>query len=191
MSDLDRLVNCFVHDPVERCRKLADAALISWDMPEAVVGSWDSFVGLMIRLLPHVEQHLYGLKEPVVGSPQFAWGRCLHVLSQAYGTDGAKVAFEISRTGKEGGVVGVVKKVAYHLADEMAKTHIHLGAHSFWDSLSVQEKQAAADEFLQQFGHMLPSELTEGGAWRVRASLPAVLERFAGMLRALSQTRVG
>ena len=88
-------------------------------------------------------------------------------------------------------MVGVVKKVAYHLADEMAKTHIHLGVHAFWDSLSVQEKHAAADEFLQRFGHLLPSELTEGGAWRVRASLPAVLERFAGMLRSLSQTRIG
>ena len=101
------------------------------------------------------------------------------------------MAFERIRTNKDGGSPAVEKALAHHLADELAKTHVHLGAQSLWGRLSVDQKNAVVDEFLQKYGTYLPSELTEGGALRIRADFPAVLEKFADMLLRLSQIRGG
>jgi hypothetical protein len=191
-STLDRLVAALLLDPRERCRQGANLALLSFTLPTATIEGWNAFRGMMIRALAHIEQHLYGLKEPVTMSPEFAWGRCVALLAEVYGTEsGAKAAFELARTGQEGGAREVVRRLAYHMADRMAQTHIHVGVRTMWNSLTAQEKHAATEEFLTKYGHLLPSELTEGGGWRVRADLPGFLEQFAASVRSMNQIRGG
>lgn len=190
MTDLDVLVKSLLLYPTERCRCAADEALASLPSSPTRIRDWAAFQDHMILLQATVEQHLLGLKEPVPAPANLAWRRCLSALSGTFGENGFKVAFELARTGKEqGGVMGVDTKFAHHLADDMAKTHIRAGAQSLWGRLSVQQKNDVVDEFLQKYGTYMPSELTEGGAWRIRADFPAVLENFADMLLRLSQIR--
>ena len=186
-NDLDVFVKSILLYPVDRCRRSADGALASLPSPASRILDWNAFQDRMILIHATVEQHLLGLKEPVTAQADQAWGRCLSVLSRAFGQNGAKVAFELIRTSKAGGIGAVERTIAHHLADDMATTHIRMGAHSLWGSLSAQRKNAVVDEFLQKYGAYLPSELTEGGAWRIRADFPAILEHFADMLQRLSQ----
>ena len=39
------------------------------------------------------------------------------------------------------------------------------------------------DEYLKKYGHLLPSELTEGSAARVRANFPKVLAQHPKILQ--------
>jgi len=54
-------------------------------------------------------------------------------------------------------------------------------------ALSVEEQLAASTEYLQKYGHLLPSELTEGSAARIRANLPKVLEEHPHLIQRLRQ----
>jgi hypothetical protein len=160
---------------------------LSFPPTTAKVEHWHAFMDLMICVLAHVERHLYGLKEAVAMSPDLAWGRCVALLTEVYGKGGAKVAFELARTGQETGVQELLRKCAYHIADQVANNHIRLSVGAFWSGLTLQGKCDAIDEFLSKHAHLLPSELTEGGAWRIRADFPSVLEHFVELLQRIRQ----
>jgi hypothetical protein len=172
---------------LDETRRRAEAALNSSEESRGTITEWDRFRACLSRFLPHLEQHLLRLKQPVSMTAEFAWGRCIPLLVQVYGDSGPQVAFELVRTGLEGGLRGVLAKVAYHVADEYAANEIRAMVWAYWNGLSVNEKLAAADEFLAKYGHLLPGELTEGSAGRVRANLPKVLEEFPKMVRRLGQ----
>ena len=59
-----------------------------------------------------VEARILRLREPCPMSSDVAWGRCCQVLAHVYGRDGDKAAFEMARTGSEGGLWAVLRKFA-------------------------------------------------------------------------------
>jgi hypothetical protein len=53
----------------------------------------------------------------------------------------------------------------------------------FWESLNEDEKLETANEFLQKFGRMLPSEYTGGsGAYVLVMNFTRVLEKYPQLL---------
>jgi len=92
-------------------------------------------------------------------------------------------------TGNEGGLYAVVTAVAKHEARQYATSEIAVKVAHYRRSLSDEEKDAAPWEYVQKYGHLLPSELTDGRALRIRANFPEVLQRHPHMIRRLQ--RVG
>jgi hypothetical protein len=120
--------------------------------------------------------------------PDLAWGRCVRVLTQEYGPEGDKAAFEIARTGNEGGFYDLAKRFARQLASQCAENEIKARVNSFWHGLSVTEQLDVSSQYLAKYGHLLPSELTEGSAARVRAGFHKVLAEHPHMLQRLRQS---
>jgi hypothetical protein len=143
----------------------------------------------MARFMEHLDYHLLRLREPMAPNLQYSFGRLLPVLNQIYGKSGFKAAFELARSGAEGGIYGVLKRVAQHLARQYAQNEIHARIRVYWNGLSIPEKHSAADEYLREFGHLLPEQLTEGSAVRVHADFPKVLEEHVHLLESLRQIR--
>jgi len=106
----------------------------------------------------------------------FYWSRCIHLLNKAFGASGYKAAFEMVRTGNEGVLYQVLKTVGDLMAEEYAQKEISVRISHYWDNLNLDEKLAAPDEYINKYGHLLPSELTEGSAARIRVNFPKVLE---------------
>jgi hypothetical protein len=52
-----------------------------------------------------------------------------------------------------------------------------------WIQLSMEEQFQMIDEYLSKYGHLLPSELTEGSAARVKANFVKVLEEHPRLVR--------
>jgi hypothetical protein len=100
-----------------------------------------------------------------------------------YGENGEKAAFEMVRTRVEGGIYTVLKKLAKQMAKEYARNEIRLKAWHFWDSLSVDDQISATDEYLLKYGHLLPSQLTEGNAARIKANFPKVLGEHPKLIK--------
>ncbi|GAG41001.1 unnamed protein product, partial [marine sediment metagenome] len=117
----------------------------------------------------------------------FDWGRALSILTKAYGPNGEKAAFEMARTGTEGGLYRVLRETAQTMAAEYAENEVGARINNYWNDLSTDERLAAPDEYLRRFGHLLPSELTEGGAWRVRANFSKVLQEHSRLIQRLSR----
>ena len=129
------------------------------------------------------------LRLPVRSAFDFDWGRAVAVLTKIYGRNGQKAAFEMARTGNEDGLYGVLKAVAMRLAEDLSKNEIVSLVHTFWQDHTPGEVLTASQEYLAKYGHLLPSELTEASAARLRANFLKVLENHPELVQRLR--RVG
>jgi hypothetical protein len=104
-----------------------------------------------------------------------------------YGTNGEKAAFEMVRTGSEGGLYKVLKGVAKQMIDENAGNEIIARITYFWDNLTVDEKIEVTNEYIYKYGHLPPSELTEGSAARIRANFIKVLKEHPKLIKRMKK----
>lgn len=102
-----------------------------------------------------------------------------------YGPNGERAAFEIARTGAEGGIYTVLRAVAKQMLEEYSGNEITSKIIRFWEELSAGERQTATGEYLKKYGHLLPSELTEGDGVRVRANFLKVLQEHPHLIKRL------
>jgi len=78
---------------------------------------------------------------------------------------------------------------AMRIAEDMSETEIAARVNAFWQAHSADEVLDAAQQYLARYGHLLPSELTEGSAARIRANFVRVLENHPKLVQRLR--RVG
>jgi hypothetical protein len=164
-----------------------DHAFNTFSSTEAVITNWDDFEAILARFFCHVENVILRIDRSV--DPGMDWGRSSQLLREEYGPSGDKAAFEMARTGAEGGLYAVLKTIARRMAEQYAGREISARISHFWNELSVDEQLAATTEYLEKYGHLLPSELTEGSAVRIRANFPRVLEEHPRILQRMR--RVG
>lgn len=189
-TTLDELLNS-IHPSrtLDQVDVRADEAVNLFSMAAATIADWDEFRRCLSRFLAHVENRVLRLASYPAISHDFSWSRCTSLLMKAYGPSGEKAAFEMSRTGVQGGLHAVLRNMALHVAAEYAGNEITARVHTYWNSLSAEEKWAATTEYLAAYGHLLPTDLTEASAARLRANFPRVLEEHPHLLRRLG--RVG
>ena len=137
----------------------------------------------MIKFLKHSENLILKFKILRANDPNMVWGRCVRLLQNEYGSSGEKAAFEMARTGTQGGLYAVLISVAKQMVEEYASNEIRARISHYWHSLSVDEQLAATDEYLSKFGHLLPSELTERSAARIKTNFIKVLEEHMKMVK--------
>jgi len=167
----------------------ADAAVNSFRVPRGRVESWDEFTHLMAGFLTHVETRVLRLRAAPDASVGYQWDRCAQRLRDAFGRQGDKAAFEMARTGVEGGLHRVLREVAQRVAAHYAEAEIAGRIYEYWNCMSAEEQIAAAREYLAHYGHLLPSEMTEGSAARILANFPQVLQQHPELVQRIR--RVG
>ena len=187
-SRLDRLLES-IHPAhvLDEVDKRADDAINGFPLRSGLVTDWGRFRACLIDFMKHVECHLLRLRKTVGMDMDFDWGRCTQILMRLYGANGEKAAFEMARTGNDGGLFAVLRRMARNMAEDCATNEIRAKVLGYWHGLSVDQQLAAAEEYLAKYGHLLPSELTEGSAGRVRANLPKVLREHPRMMQRLGR----
>ena len=187
-SNLDQLLaNIHPTRTVQQTAQRADNALNTFAPPTAQITDWNKFRRLMAAFFGHVEASLLRLRSTPQANDDLAWGRATAVLVQAYGASGEKAAFEMARTGNEGGLYAVLKKVARTMAEQYTDREISARVNRFWTDLSAAERLEVAEEYLSQYGPLLPSELTEASAARVWANMPGVLTKHPHLVDQLAR----
>ncbi len=189
-TDLDRLLEDL--DPertIEDVFRRADEAINSFPMRCAQITDWNEFTACMAEFVVHVESRILRLRQPVRSAFAFEWGRAVRILTKIYGRSGEKAAFDMARTGNEGGLYGVLKAVAMRIADDLSTNEIIARVNAFWQPHSPEEVLEASSEYLAKYGHLLPSEMTEASAARIRANFLKVLENHPKLVQRLR--RVG
>jgi len=184
MMGLDQLLESI--DPqrtLDETDARADEAVNSFPLRNAELKQWDEYRLCLINFMRHTEAAVLHVRVLPNTSVDFDWGRCVRLLIHEYGRNGEKAAFEIARTGKEGGLYAILKKLARRIAQRYGENEVVAKIGTWWSSLSVDEQFAATDEYLERYGHLLPSELTEGTAVRIRANLPKALKEHPRMIQ--------
>ena len=172
---------------VEQTQRRADAALNSFSFPTEPIITWNDFVSCIMGFVAHVESHILQLADYPQVERNFHANRSLQWLDHLYGPSGDKAAFERIRTGKEGGLYGVLKALALKIAEQVGSNEIANRISHFWHSLTPDQQYDATSEYLDKFGHLLPDELTEGSAARVRANFTKVLTEHPRLLQQLGR----
>jgi hypothetical protein len=160
-----------------------DEAVNDFAMHRPIIEGWDEYENYLADFYRHIETVVLRMGSGVPDSREFYWGQCANLLNKAFGPSGFKAAFEMVRTGKEGGLYHVLKTVSDLIAEKYAQNEIFARISHYWESLTLDEKLAAPDEYLSKYGYLLPSELTEGSAARLRANFLKVLEEHPKMIR--------
>lgn len=188
-TKLDELLDLLrPQDVIEETFNRANEAINTFPFRAAQITDWDEFCSCMVAFLRHVDARTLRL-QGAVGTDEFLWLRCARSLQRIYRPSGEKTAFEMARTGNEGGLRNVLTAVAMHLAEDYCRNEIAARVSFYWNRLSVTEQLDATSEYLAKYGHLLPSELTEGSAARIRANFPKVLAEHPRLVQRLS--RVG
>jgi len=160
-----------------------DEAVNNFAMHRPIIEDWDEYENYLADFYRHIEKVVLRMGSGVPDNREYYWGQCANLLNKAFGPSGYKAAFEMVRTGKEGGLYQVLKTVADLIAEKYTQNEIFARISHYWESLTLDEKLAAPDEYLSKYGYLLPSELTEGSAARLRANFPKVLEEHPKMIR--------
>lgn len=162
-----------------------DRALNSFSFSQAQITDWQTFRVYIARLVFHVRNTVLRLQQPLEFDVEFEWGQAVRYLQNEYGPDGEKVAFQKARTGNEGGLYSVLKTVAKKIAEEYSTNEIQNRISNYLNQLTVDEHLDAADEYLKKFGHLLPSEVTEGYPARIKGFFHKFLEKHPKLIRDL------
>lgn len=160
-----------------------DRAINTFTMGRATIEDWDEYEKCLADFCKHIEKMVLKMFAEIDGYQEIYWSRCINILNKEFGPRGTKIAFEIVRTGKEGGLYRILKTIADHMAEDYAQNEISARVNNYWNGLTVDEKLAAADEYLQNYGHLLPSEFRGGNAAMLKANFPKVLENHPSLIR--------
>jgi len=187
-TKLDRLLESI--DPSRNLDKVSasvDQAINFFTMSRTTITDWDDYRYYLADFFRHVESVVLKLRDGAPVDREFYWGRCTIILNKEFGPSGFKTAFEIVRTGKDGGLYRILKTIADQMAEKYSQNEISARISKYWESLTFDEQLEAPDELLSKYGHLLPTEFTEGSAARLRVDFVKALEEYPNIIRRLRQ----
>ena len=112
------------------------------------------------------------------------------MLKKEWGMNGDKAGFELARTGHEGGLLKVLRTTARLMRKEEIERQVETLVGLYYQQRSPQERLDDAQEYIERYGHLLPTELTEGSAARLLDSFfrpGKILKEHVEMRRRLKQ----
>lgn len=188
MRSLEQLLDSINPTVVyEETAARADAALNAFRIERAVILEWADFKDVMSRFIAQLDSMVLRLPESQTAGGERDWSQACRVMMTLYGGAGEKAAFEMARTGNEGGLYRVLRDVARQASEEYAHNEIRARIHRFRNECSADEWIMAVEDYLACYGHLLPSELTQGSAVRVKMKFAEVLEEHARLIRKVKQ----
>lgn len=173
---------------IDQVEDRVNAALITLRVEKAVIDDWDRFKMFLSECCHLFERRILNLPSQGTFDQDMYWTHCINLLNAEYGSSGPRTAFEKSRTGVEGGLYSVLKAMARRMADEYAAREIAARVGIFLAGLSADEELQACNSYIEEYGHLLPSELTEGSAARIKSNFARVLEAHPGLIRRIRKS---
>ena len=169
---------------LDKTSALADNAMNTFSFGSGQMTDRKEFEDCLTDFFCHVDSNVLGVSKSFNSEHRdFQWGRCGILLSHIYGHNCENTAFDMARTGKSGGLYAVLKAIALRMAEEYAENQTGALIGEYWKKLTLDERFAAPDEYLEKYGHLLPSELTEDSAVRIRANFPKLLAQHPEIIR--------
>ena len=165
----------------DRVSDAVDSAFNSFGYDNRI-RSFEDYQKYMSEFVQHIEQTILRFKSNDPYDREFFWTRYSNLVNSAQGRDAWKLNYEKILTGKDGGLYQLLKDVAALVLQDRSKQQISNLVWAFWNNLSNDEKLETVDEFLNKFGHILPSEYTGGGGAYLKANFPRFLEKYPQLL---------
>lgn len=161
----------------------ADKAFNSFPMKKAQIEDRDEFEKTLGSFYHHIEKTVLNLEKGFPEYIEYHWVRCSNLITKALGVNGYHIAFEMARTGNEGGLYHLLKRISEMMAKEYAENQINYEVYHYWDYLTVEEKLAAPEEYLKNYGHLISHERTNEKHTRIKAFFWKALEEHPKVIQ--------
>jgi hypothetical protein len=185
---LDRLLESI--DPsrtIDQVSADVDRAVNSFTISRTNIRDWNEYEKCLADFCQYIETTVFKMGASISEYREFYWSRCVNMINNEFGPSGIKTAFEMVRTGKEGGLYRILKTIADNMTETYAQNEISARINDYWNRLPLEEKVAAAEEYLSKFGHLLPAEFTDGSAAKLKVHFTKVLNEHPKLIRRLRQ----
>ena len=183
---LNRLLKQTEPIPDEVDRRMDQAFNTAPSIP-AVVTDWEGYVECLATFYWHLERTVLGVAGLVAGDTDWHVGRTWQLLKKELGDSALKAGFERARTGNAGGMLSILRLMARLNGDRWGRAQIANAVGLYWRDRSADELLRDSLDYLKTYGHLLPSEMTEGDAARLRASFHKVLREHPFMVRRMAE----
>jgi hypothetical protein len=164
-----------------------DISINTFKLEKAVVNTTDEFETCLANFICHSDKLSISRKTQVI--KKFDYHRCIQFLIEEYGPKGENIAFEIAQTGVDGGLYAVLKIIAGRLANYYAQNLIGAMVSEYWKTLTPDDLTAAAKEYREKYGHLIPVKFREGSPAFLTVQLHKILEEHPAMIQRMR--RVG
>jgi len=190
MSQLDDLLERI--DPkktIDHGNALLDKALNSYHFAKSQVESHDEFKQVCGDFYWHVESTLLGVGSSVSPNDQMKQGFALGILGDIFGKHNTDAAYQIARSGVEGGLYGVLRKMGEAMAKKHVDTQIGVEVSEFVNQLmkNLPEFHATVEEYAQKYGRLLPREALEDNAFDIKIGFWKVLQNHPYMVKSMRE----
>lgn len=165
---LDRIHPSRLQDEFAR---VAERAVRQVMPRETLIRDIDRFESIVARLLYAMESGLLPAGRVIEYDDHHCRGAGRGLLLRCYAREqngSWMAAFEYARTGNRGGIAGVCKVLADRWVHDRVADVARALVNGFYFRLSHAERDRVVDLYLAHYGHLLPPEITEGGATRMR-----------------------
>jgi len=188
MSKLDQLLESIhPHRTREVIHRRADEALAGFRIRANIVSDAIVFHDIVCRFVGHLDNHLRLVPYHVELPADMRWRRAVELLRKTLGPHAELAAFDMARSGAEGGLYGVLRRLAREAVAEQADKEVAQRVDSFCQRLTAEEYLAAGQEYLCKHGHLLPREMTTGFGGRACVNLAELLKKHHRALTALNE----
>ena len=157
----------------------------SFHFNKAIIEDFYEFKDCLTNFVCHIENQILKTSIPAIEHKNMYWHYCLQAFDAEFGSGSEKTAFEIARTGNEGGLYNIFKIVAQKISKKYIDQWITHKVLSYWNGLTVDEQLSAPSEYIDKFGHLLPSEMLEGSSARIKANFTKVLIKHPVIIKKL------
>jgi hypothetical protein len=186
MSKLEKLLESIHPSKThEQISSRANAAVNSFAIDTYRINDLDDLQNLMASFYDHIQRRVLRINGNFALSPETFWGPCRNILEKEFGSRWAVTTMEICKSQIEGGLYGVLKKLAEGIIAQYAKNEITSKVTEFWNGLTLKERLSIADEYLEKFDDFLPYDLKAGNAARLRTNMFDVLVNHPKMVSSL------
>lgn len=174
-SILTRLLRSLEAIPDDVGRRV-DEAFNSFSVPSVRITDWDTYCALLAALYARLESAVLGIDPPRKPNLEFDFSRCVYLMEKTtYGKSAMQSGFEVTRTGVEGGLRRLLQTVAEAYAGSAATEQINALVSLYWERRTHEQLFSDMDEYIAAYKDILPSEVVEGGGFRIKAAFWKVL----------------
>jgi hypothetical protein len=106
----------------------------------------------------------------------FDYDRCTTILVEAYGSNGEKIAFEMARTGVDGGIYSIYKLIAQKLTEQYAQNTIRALVSDYLNGMDAERWMKITELYKKDYSHLLPPEFKDKSVAFLCANLNNILE---------------
>lgn len=115
------------------------------------------------------------------------WRFCDEALREKYGPYWESVAFDMMRTGAEGGTYTLLKTLAENMAQIGARNTIKSRISEYWEGMTAEKLKRDSRKYVERFGHLLPPTYRNDRSL-LASEFARVLEQHPEMVQRMRQS---